>query len=69
MAADCSEERAVLLSFLGRVQWAVRQSLPSRLMGEGLNRLEGLMSREISRAFRRAEDCGRDRGLRFDIWG
>jgi len=37
----------------------VRQSLPSRLIGEGLNRLEGLMSREISRAFRRADDCGR----------
>ena len=59
MAADCSEQRAVLLSFLGWVEWAVRQSLPSRLIGEGLNRLEGLMSREISRAFRRADDCGR----------
>lgn len=69
MAADYSEERAVLLSFLGWEEWAVRQSLPSRFMGEGLNRLEGFMSREISRAFRRAEDFGRDSGLRFDIWG
>ena len=69
MAADYSDKRAVLLSFLGWVEWVVRQSLPSRFMGEGLNRLEGLMSREISRAFRRAEDCGRDRGLRFDIEG
>lgn len=69
MAADCSEERAVLLSFLGWVEWVVRQSLPSRFMGEGLNRLDGFMSRVMSRAFRRAEDCGRDRGLRFDIWG
>ncbi len=69
MAADYSDKRAVLLSFLGWVEWVVRQSLPSRFMGEGLNRLEGLMSRVISRAFRRAEDCGRDRGLRFYIWG
>jgi hypothetical protein len=69
VAADYSDKRAVLLSFLGWVEWVVRQSLPSRFMGEGLNRLDGFMSREISSAFRRAEDCGRDNGLRFDIEG